>query len=85
MRCHGPDDYQIFDKGRAQAPCRNRMSRASDYLEYRLLQLINADILSVPSDQSVADLFHLTLSEVRTLIRDVYTKYRFDLTSGWTT
>ena len=54
-------------------------SRASDILENRLLQLIQANVFVVPTDQNVADLFQLTLPQARTLIRNVYTKYRFVL------
>ena len=56
---------------------RKLISRATDFLEYRLLQLIQANVFVVPSDQNVADLFQLTLPQARTLIRNVYTKYRF--------
>jgi hypothetical protein len=58
---------------------RKLMSRASDFLEYRLLQLIQANVFGVPTDQNVADLFQVTLPQARTLIRNVYTKYRFAL------
>jgi hypothetical protein len=53
--------------------------RASDFVEYRLLQLIQANVFVVPTDQNVADLFQLPMPQARTLIRNVYTKYRFVL------
>lgn len=55
---------------------------ASDFREYRLFKLIEAGVFSVPTDQNVADLFQLTLPQARTLIRNVYTKYRFELSAG---
>ena len=61
---------------------RKLSSAASDFREYRLFKLIEARVFGVPTDQNVADLFQLTLPQARTLIRNVYTKYRFELSAG---
>jgi hypothetical protein len=58
---------------------RRFFARASDFVEYRLLQFIQANVFVVPTDQNVADLCQMTLPQARTLIRNLYTKYRFAL------
>jgi hypothetical protein len=55
-------------------------TRGSDMKEYRLLLLIKSVFNNqIPDEQKVCDLFQLTLSESRSLIRSVMSKYQYEL------
>jgi hypothetical protein len=54
--------------------------RGSDMLEYRLLLLIEHVYANqIPSDQQVCRIFQMTLTESRSLIRAVMSKYQYRL------
>lgn len=56
--------------------------RGSDMLEYRLLLLIeNAFNGEIPDERTVSSLFQTTLTESRSLIRSVMSKYQYQLRS----
>jgi hypothetical protein len=63
---------------------RKILTRGAEIMEFRLFQLILAGVFkdTVPTDQNVADLFQRTLAQSRTLIGNVYTKYRFEVDQG---
>jgi hypothetical protein len=55
-------------------------TRGSDMREYRLLLLIKSAFSNeFPDDQVVSDLFQTTLSESRSLIRSVASKFQYEL------
>jgi hypothetical protein len=59
---------------------RRAYSRGSDILEHRLSLLVkHAFKGKIPTAAQVADLFQTTLSASRTLIRNTFSKYRFEL------
>lgn len=59
---------------------RRAFSRGSDVMEHRLALLMQHALANrVPSEDQVARLFQLTLSQGRTLIRTTLSKYRFQL------
>lgn len=59
---------------------RRAFSRGSDILEHRLSLLIrHAFAGKIPTAAQVSDLFQTTLSASRALIRNTFSKYRFDL------
>lgn len=59
---------------------RRAYSRGSDILEHRLSLLVkHAFKGKIPTAAEVADLFQTTLSASRTLIRNTFSKYRFEL------
>ncbi len=54
--------------------------RGSDMLEYRLLLLIETTFQGViPNERTVSSLFQTTLTESRSLIRSVISKYQYQL------
>ena len=54
--------------------------RGSDMLEYRLLLLIETAFQGViPDERTVSSLFQTTLTESRSLIRSVISKYQYQL------
>lgn len=56
--------------------------RGSDMLEYRLLLLIETAFNGIiPDERTVSNLFQTTLTESRSLIRSVITKYQYQLKS----
>ncbi|HGE8238901.1 hypothetical protein LZT27_07780 [Aeromonas veronii] len=56
--------------------------RGSDILEYRLLLLIESAFNGIiPDERTVSNLFQTTLTESRSLIRSVITKYQYQLKS----
>jgi hypothetical protein len=55
-------------------------TRGSDMREYRLFLLIKTVFnRHIPDEQKICDLFQLTLTESRTLIRSVMSKYQYEL------
>lgn len=59
------------------------LKRGSDILEYRLSLLIESAFNgTIPDEQKVCNLFQTTLSESRSLIRAVISKYQYQLRSS---
>lgn len=59
---------------------RRAYSRGSDILEHRLALLVrHAFAGKIPTAAQVSDLFQTTLSTSRSLIRNTFSKFRFDL------
>lgn len=55
-------------------------TRGSDFREYRLfLLIIHAFDNDIPSEQKVSDLFQTTITQSRSLIRSVMSKYQYEL------
>ena len=58
-------------------------TRGSDFQEYRLFLLIKYVFNNeIPNEQSICDLFQTTVSQSRSLLRSVMSKYQYELDSA---
>ena len=58
-------------------------TRGSDYKEYRLFLLIkHAFENKIPSEQTISDLFQTTITQSRSLVRSVMSKYQYELSNA---
>lgn len=56
-------------------------TRGSDFKEYRLFLLINHAFDGIPSEQEISNLFQTTITQSRSLVRSVMSKYQYELSN----